>query len=55
MSFHIGSYLFLVGYADTSLDVKTARYKKGGMLKHVGTIGSMITTVLVAGNMNQWW
>lgn len=32
-----GSYFYLVGYADTKLDVATARYKKGGVLKIIGT------------------
>ena len=28
--FNVGSYFYLIGYADTKLDVKTARYMKGG-------------------------
>eukprot|EP00559_Dactyliosolen_fragilissimus_P006595 CAMPEP_0184862902 /NCGR_PEP_ID=MMETSP0580-20130426/8142_1 /TAXON_ID=1118495 /ORGANISM="Dactyliosolen fragilissimus" /LENGTH=129 /DNA_ID=CAMNT_0027360921 /DNA_START=43 /DNA_END=429 /DNA_ORIENTATION=+ len=31
--FCIGSNLYMTGYADLTLDVKTARYKKGGAIK----------------------
>ena len=31
-----GSILYLKGYADASLDVKTARYKKGAGIKYIG-------------------
>ena len=34
----LGSYMYLVGYADMSLDVKNARYKKGGFLKPLGML-----------------
>jgi len=53
--FSVGSVLFLKGYADTSLDVKMARYKKGGLLKWVGVFMSMFTMVSAAGTMNGWW
>lgn len=32
----VGSYLFLIGYADVRLDAKVARYQKGGPLKPLG-------------------
>ena len=32
LAWSVGAYLFQLGYADTSLDVKMARYKKGGMV-----------------------
>jgi hypothetical protein len=35
----VGAVLFQVGYADTSLDVKTARYKRGGLLMRLGAVG----------------
>jgi glutathione S-transferase len=38
----VGSILYQAGYADTSLDVKHARYKKGGVLKHVGIVGILV-------------
>jgi len=38
--YSLGSYLFLVGYSDTKLDVKMARYKKGGGLKWIGILGA---------------
>jgi glutathione S-transferase len=34
--YHVGSVLFQIGYSDLSLDVKTARYQRGGILKWVG-------------------
>ena len=36
--YSLGSYLYLVGYADTSMDVKTARLKKGGPLSFLANI-----------------
>ena len=40
-----GSYFYLLGYSDTSLDVKTARYKKGGGVKWLGIMGVVFTSV----------
>jgi hypothetical protein len=37
----VGAVLYQVGYADTTLDVKMARYKKGGMLRHIGALGAL--------------
>jgi glutathione S-transferase len=53
--FSVGNYLFLLGYADTSLDVKVARYKKGGPLKMVGVLMAFGTAISSAGSMNGWW
>lgn len=39
-----GSILYMKGYADTSLDVKTARYKKGAAIKWIGFFASFIST-----------
>ena len=36
-----GSWLYLIGYSDVKLDVKTARYKKGGAIKHIGLLISL--------------
>jgi glutathione S-transferase len=53
--FSIGNYLYQVGYGDTTLDVKTARYKKCGALKFVGFFLALGTTISVVGSMNGWW
>ena len=34
----IGSILYQYGYSDTKLDVRTARFAKGGGLKHIGSL-----------------
>ena len=34
----LGCFLFQVGYADVTLDVKDARYRKGGLLKWIGIL-----------------
>ena len=53
--YSLGNVFFQIGYADASLDVGMARYKKGGGLKWVGIIGSLGMTVKVAGKMLGWW
>jgi len=53
--FSLGNCLYLKGYADTSLDVKTARYKKGGALRILGLLASVGSTISLAGSMNGWW
>lgn len=53
--FSLGSVFYQVGYADSTLDIKIARYKKGGGLKHVGFLLALGTCVSVAGSMNGWW
>lgn len=42
--FCLGSVLYMKGYSDTSLDVKMARYKKGGHIKWIGFFASFIST-----------
>jgi glutathione S-transferase len=53
--YSVGNILFQVGYADTTLDVKMARYKKGGGLKYVGLLGSLGACISLAGSLNKWW
>lgn len=50
-----GSHLYMKGYADTTLDVKMARYKRGGGIKWIGVLCSMYSTVSLAGSMLGWW
>ena len=50
-----GCILYQKGYADTSLDVKTARYKKGGGLKWIGFFGAVGSTVSLCGDLCGWW
>ena len=50
-----GSYFYLLGYSDSALDVKMARYKKGGGIKYIGILWSMGCTVSLAGSMLGWW
>lgn len=38
-----GCYLYMLGYKDTSLDVKDARYKKGAAIKYIGVFTSLIS------------
>lgn len=44
----VGSVLYLKGYVDTSLDVTTARYKKGGGVKWIGFFISLYSTGALA-------
>lgn len=53
--YSVGCVLFQKGYSDTSLDVATARYKKGGAVKWIGFFGALGSTVSVAGSMIGWW
>ena len=55
LMFYLGSFLYLIGYADTSLNVATARFKRGGGLKWIGVIGSCGMAINVAGKMLGWW
>jgi len=43
--FNVGSVLYLKGYADANLDVKTARYKKGAAVKWIGFLTSLVSTI----------
>ncbi|KAL7502900.1 hypothetical protein ACHAXN_000767 [Cyclotella atomus] len=40
-----GSLLYMKGYSDVTLDVKTARYKKGAAIKWIGFFASFISTI----------
>lgn len=51
----VGSHLFQCGYADSKLDVKTARYAKGGGLKWLGLTGVLGTSISFAGSLQGWW
>lgn len=42
--FCVGSVLYLKGYADTELDVKMARYKKGAGIKWLGFLASLVSS-----------
>lgn len=43
--FCLGSILYMKGYADNSLDVKMARYKKGAGIKWIGFLISFVSTM----------
>jgi len=43
--FNVGSVLYLKGYSDVNLDVKTARYKKGAAVKWIGFLTSLVSTI----------
>ena len=51
----VGGYLYLLGYADTKLDVTMARHLKGGPLKTIGLFGVCGAVVSLAGSLNGWW
>ena len=51
----LGSHLYLRGYADRTLDVKMARYQRGGGIKWIGVLCSMVSTVSLGGSMLGWW
>ena len=53
--YSLGNVFFQIGYADTTLDVAMARYKKGGGLKWVGLFGSLGMSINIAGKMLGWW
>ena len=41
--FLLGSHLYQIGYEDMKLDVKTARYGKGGWIKYFGILACLGT------------
>jgi glutathione S-transferase len=51
----LGSHFYLKGYADTTLDVKMARYQRGGGIKWIGVLCSLVSTVSLGGSMLGWW
>lgn len=46
--FSFGSILYMKGYSDATLDVKTARYKKGAGIKWIGFLCSFYSTASLA-------
>lgn len=47
--YSLGNYLYMVGYSDTKLDVKTARLKKGGpihLLANLVVLGCSVSTAI---------
>ena len=44
----LGSYFYQKGYTDMTLDVKDARYKKGGMIKMIGLFAPFFCTISLA-------
>jgi glutathione S-transferase len=46
--FTAGSILYMKGYADTELDVTTARYKKGAAIKWLGLLASLYSSGAMA-------
>jgi len=53
--YSVGSFLYMIGYGDKKLDVKLARYKKGGGTKYIGICGSMGIAISQAGTLCGWW
>jgi len=53
--FSLGSYLYLLGYSDMSLDVKMARYKKGAGIKWIGLLTALYSTISFTGSLLSWW
>ena len=51
----LGSALYLAGYKDTSRDVKTARYQKGGGIKWLGITIGIGASISFAGTLLKWW
>jgi len=49
--YSLGSVLFLLGYSDTSIDVKYARFKKGGAIKYFGLFSVVGCCVRTAFNL----
>mmetsp|Transcript_25971 Transcript_25971/g.36605 ORF Transcript_25971/g.36605 Transcript_25971/m.36605 type:complete len:152 (+) Transcript_25971:126-581(+) len=51
----IGSYLYSVGYSDTTVDVKKARHTKGGPIKYIGFFTSLISSIKLGGDVAGLW
>eukprot|EP00536_Pseudo-nitzschia_multiseries_P009610 jgi/Psemu1/306659/fgenesh1_kg.272_\ len=49
--YYSGAYFYQKGYIDTSLDVSTARYKKGGAIKYIGVLVSLYSSCSLAYSM----
>ena len=55
IAWSIGAYLFQLGYADKNLDVKMARYKKGGMIFRLANAVAFGACVRMGGKLCGWW
>jgi len=55
LAWSVGAYLFQIGYADTSLDVKMARYKKGGMVFRLANAVAFGACIRMSGKLMGWW
>jgi glutathione S-transferase len=55
IAWSVGAYLFLLGYSDTGLDVKMARYKKGGMVFRLANAVAFGACVRMSGKLLGWW
>ena len=55
LAWSVGAYLFQLGYADTSLDVKMARYKKGGMVFRLANAVAFGACIRMSGKFLGWW
>jgi glutathione S-transferase len=53
--FNIGCCLYQVGYADVTLPVETARYKRGGQIKWIGLLTAIGTAVVASGSFAGLW
>jgi len=53
--FYLGSIFYQLGYMDTKLDVKMARYQKGGAIKWIGFFGVLGSSISLAGSLIGWW
>jgi glutathione S-transferase len=49
--FNAGAIMYQAGYADTTLDVKDARHKKGGPIKYIGFFASLGTALAVCSSI----
>lgn len=53
--FTFGSVFYQMGYSDVKLDVATARYKKGGIVKWLGYFSALGSAISLAGSIQKWW
>lgn len=49
--FYAGAIMYQNGYIDTKLDVKMARYQKGGGIKWIGVLISLVSCAALGVNM----
>ena len=51
----LGILGYQLGYMDTTLDVKVARYLRGGPIRYIGLFGSYGAVVSLVGTLLEWW